>query len=405
VATIQIGRITLDTDVAYSGDLDYRGGSLTITGTLIGDQHAAAAARMGFAALQAGTVIPVTHSGDPAVDGWYRVTRPAVRVGPGGVPGGSYSFDLEAELVGNAGTVEWQSRLTGVDLDAAAEVMHAVPGTSGVYTPAPAAGIIARELSDQTSMYVALDVDRTKKPRWAMTPAQHHRGAAYVKWAQTTGGTLYTREGAWIPGQLATQYEIGNGLLKLVALSNSKAGFTISGWDPGGNVWEGFGFYLTTGGAAATTDTISDTGFPQIIRNDPEEVVVRWKWGRGGMAVGGNYTATVSLRRGSRFVRVRFSNDINKNLGVFRTGTDAATAGTGYINDTATAGALRWMIGTQETVTTDLVNGGLYLTSSETALDVMVGVALTGGGTGETFAELRNQWYGDVAEYGWPRPR
>ena len=60
------------------------------------------------------------------------------------------------------------------------------------------------------------------------------------------------------------------------------------------------------------------------------------------------------------------------------------------------------MTATTETVTNDLTNGGLYLSSNETDLDAMIGVA-TNSGTGETFNEIRNQWYGDATERSWPR--
>ena len=335
MATLQLGRATLDADAAYAERVTHTVGRVTIRGQILGTAEIAVVARQNLAALSPGDIIPITHTGDPTLDGWYRVRQIQVNAAAGAIPAGLYSYTAQVIRLGGSAELSWQSRLEGVNLDAAAEVLHAVPGTVPSYTPA-VTNLVARELSDLTNLYVALDVDRTVRPRWGMDPDEHYRGAAYVKWAQADAGTHYTRQGLWIPSGLSTQYEIGNGLLKLVANADDKAGFQVSGWDPTGNAWETFAFYLTTGGVAATTVAVADTDTVRVLRNDPEEVVVRFRWPRA--SGNGHHTVTVSLRRGARHFRLRWSRDTTVNLGIFRTSTDAATVGTDYIRDTATAG-------------------------------------------------------------------
>jgi len=404
MANIQLGRATADADCAWCAEVaEQSSGERTLKGMLAGATlEQTNVARDNLRSLRPGEIIPIVWTGDPHLDGFYEVVEAAAGYGPGGVAGsGAVEWALRVRALGSDPEVFWQSRFSGVNRDGAAVRFHGVPSTSPLYVPEPAGGIITRALADGSSLQVALGVALTDRPIWENRPATHYRGAATVKWASVASGTRYTRQGLWIPPALPADWEIGNGLIRLTPNAGLTYGFLLDVWN--GTGWTPWDFTLTYAGATATTVPLDTTTRPAVLVNTPELVVVRFEQTRGA-ATGGRWHLTISLRRGARFVHLRWGRTTSTTqLGLRRSSADPATAGTDYIYDTSD-GANAWLAGTVSTVTNDLDAGGFYLTSAALTLDCFVG-ARNSTGTGENYLDVRNQWYGELTEVSWPRGR
>jgi len=407
MATVKVGRATLDADCVYLEKVqESTDGSRRMSGMIAGTSlEVSNVARTNLRALREGQVIPITQAGDPLLDGYYLIREVEVGYGAGGVAGtGAIPWALRADYLGNASNIFFQSRLAGVNRDAAAVRFHATPSTTPVYTPEPSGGIITRTQSDASALYVALGVTLTDKPRWETTPAAFYRGAAYVKWANTAAGTKYTREGLWLPPGVPSDFEIGNGNLRLLKNAAVNYGFLLGAWN--GSSWTGWDLSATYAGSAETKQAITADDRYTLLVNTPELVVVRWERTRA-VGSGGRFHLTVSLRRGARFAHIRWGRTSNSQYGIYTSAADPATAGTGYIYDT-TAGTNAWLMGSKNTVTNDLGVGpttsGIYLTASAAYIDAFIGTR-NGTGTGENFDDIRNQWYGELTENSWPRAR
>ena len=404
MATLQVGRCFTDADCAYCSDAqEGADGTLRVRGVLAGTSlEQTNVARTNLRALTPGTVLPITWAGDPDLDGFYEVVDVDTGYGPGGLAGlGAVPFQVQARRYGSTPETFWQSRFAGVNRNASASCFHAFPAGQPIYTPAPAGGLITRATSDGTDCYVALGVVRTDRPTWEVRPAVFYRGAAYVKWPSVASGTRYLRQGLYIPASLAADFELGNGIIRLIPNAGATYGFILGTWD--GAAWAQFDFSFTYGAGAFTTLALSNTtDRAAVLVNTPELVVVRWEQ-TYGVATGGRWHLTLSIRRGSRFVGFRWGRTVNGQLGATRTNADAATSGTNYIRDTGT-GTNAWLIGSTDTYTEDLTQGGIYLTSSGPQLDGFVGQR-NGTGTGEAFTDIRNQWLGELVETSYPRRR
>ena len=404
MATVQIGRATVDADCAWLAKVtEQTDQERTLSGTLAGATlEQTNVARTNLRSIPPGTVIPITHSGDPKVDGFYELVEAAVGYSEGGVAGtGAVPWTLRGRYLGSHPEVFWQSRFSGVNRDAAAVRFHAVPSTTALYTPEPAGGIITRTLADGNSIPVALGIAVADRPVWENQPGSHYRGAATVKWANTAGGTRYTREGLWIPPGLPDEWEISNGLIRLTPNAGGTFGFILAAWNAAS--WTTWDFTVIYAGASATTLPLDSSTRPAVLANSPELAVVRFEQTRGA-AVGGRWHLTLALRRGSRFVHLRWGRTgATSQLGLRRTDPDPATSATDYIYDT-TAGTVAWLAGSTATYTEDLDQGGFYLTTAALQIDAFAGTR-NGTGTGENFDDIRNQWYGELSEASWPRGR
>ena len=364
---VLIGRCVDDANAILAQVDEQGGGRRVLRGTLTAPDPTAAeasnivaAARRNLEQLSPGTIVPITHTGDPNIDGYYEVLAASVGHGPGGVAARFYRWAITAQRIG-ASDVMWDTLLGGADLPNGGS--HNVTPTTflglpaiDTFEPEPSADFVQRTDADGDTVWVATGIARDTTHRFSVAPDEWYLGAAEVAWAEVEDGTRYLRHGREVPRLPRGSWEIGNGLVRAVALASHDAGFTFGGWD--GTTWDEWDFNLTKNGATQTTIPLFALGHPTIVRNDAEWAILRIDQ-RVSAAKGGRVTLDLGVRRGSRFVYGTLYHTTATELGIVRTGTGAPDAATdradGSVEDTGSAD--RWFVVTDQARTADTTNG------------------------------------------------
>lgn len=334
-----------------------------------------------------GRVVPVTLTDKFSLTGFYRVTDAActlTREQNGAVETADWSLRLER--IGSAGDVEIESRVptiartTTVTTPPAAVFWHApAGGASSYYTGASVpTGSVSRTASDGT-VVAYLGIPAGVAPRWTVPAESYLVGSARL----LLDGIR--RAGTVTPP--LTVWELNNGLLQV--LPGPSGSFTLSCWDSG--AWRSAkSFAVTVAGASLTT-----TPELTVLRNDPEEVVVRLSY----PTTPGRVTVDLGLRRGSRFVTGVIKRHSAATLGLTRTAAETSSVVTGGLRATsADSDGNRFVLGSAVSVTTTTATASIAK-ASVTAFDFFAGHEVNASpAAGDTFADLWAQYRGSASE-------
>jgi hypothetical protein len=336
--------------------------------------------------------IPVTFTSKARLSGFYRVqSAKADLVNWADHAVVTLDWTLELVRLGTEFELDHESRLSG---PLTRNTSHAVTGERWLAPPVGHYGFWAGTSTPPAvtrtgvdgAMLVYRDVPATH-PRWGTTPGGMLAGRVRFLDSDATErtGTNFT--------PAATGWELANGLVRVRPLTAGGV-LEVAAWDPGAGSWETKTWDVTAGGVSL--------GAPRsvtLLRNQLEAVVVRVLWGTS--AGPGRTTVDLTLRRGSRFVELYVQNATSTTLAIVRAAAEVATAGTGYVRATADdAAGNRYVLGSAQAFTTDLVAGGISKAATLT-LDAFVGVALAGGAAvaGDQPDQLMAQYLGSPGEF------
>lgn len=396
---IKIGRTVAG---LYAREVRRNSDELTVRGMInAADVDSFRAARANLGHLEEGQVVPLTHAGDPELDGFYEVSSVTTDDSPG-TRAGRAGTKFEATLL-PMGLIGWRSRLGGANLV-----------TGHTVTPAPFVGfpVAATDLllSPVGTVYdrtgadgaaaIARSASRTSYA-WACPPSSWLRGAATISWVNDSGDTTrYTRDGLWVPGVPAGPWELSNGLVRL--REHTTAGFLFGIYN--GATWSEWAFELieTVGGAAVALEAGTRVA---VLQNQPHIASIRFAAPRSATA-GGFNTLTLEIRRGSRFISGHWQRDASTQLGIKRSAVDAATSTSdGCLATTTAVTGYKWLLCSPSGLTFDTTNGRINLSSGSTNLRFAVGgFPDAGPPTGDARGDVVAQYHGAVSEAITPRP-
>jgi hypothetical protein len=335
--------------------------------------------------------VPVTFSSKARLDGFYRVRNvKADYVNYQGNQILALDWTVDLDRVGTEFEVDHESRLSGPQTRVTA---HAVVGERWLAPPLGHYGFWSGSslpsAVTRTGLDGALAVYRAvpaTHPRWGTTPVGMLAGRV-----RFTDQNALERTGVNLT-PAATGWELSNGLIKVTPTNFGVGNSDLLVSSYTGGAWRDKTWTVRLNGA--------HMGAPRsvtILRNTLEQMVVRVMW---ASTAPGRTTLDITLRRGSRFLELYLRTAVSSTLAVRLAVPEAGTAGTGYVRATADdANANRYVVGSAQTFTNDLVNGGLSK-AAVTALDAFVGVAAGGAAAvaGDQPDHLMAQYLGSPNE-------
>jgi hypothetical protein len=403
-----IGRASLPVDPSsarWSGD------QLTITGwispTTANDTNHAYALRqqlLGLVNNPDEQVLPCTFSVDPNWDGYYYVNSVNVAGDPGLM-----------EIQGRMPYSITLTRLAGYGRPLMEVVALSAVRTNTFGIAAPT-GILVSSVTSGAAYY--LDTDFPGALGVTGTNIQQPEGGGFVvPWLKAApsavaAGTYFVAPGSYYNGAcmfevlygstyrpvmgmqtpqgIAGNWRLSNGLVRCFPTGTTN--IQVEVWT--GTVWESATFIVTASAGASTVNFTGDAtaGYytPLVMRNAPDGVSIRI---RNGVT-----TYSLSIARSSRLVTMTWAvQESTADLGMKAGTAAAATAITGGIRRTADdTNGNRFVICSQGAFTSDLVNGGLYLTAA--AASGAIGFGLEFNGSTSTSpnsaTEMRDQFFG-----------
>lgn len=374
------------------GVLNIGGQEQSLIGEPVGDVYATHANVRGLR----GRMVPVIFGDKAQLSGFYLVTgarSELVDFANGSIVTATWQATLER--LGTERDIEFESRVptfnraTEVAGAPAASYWHAPPGGYDDYltgATVPSSTVVRTGADGPITVFRGIPVDVA--PRWAVGVADYLRGAARIRF----DGRLHLGESS-VPHD---GWSVSNGLVDIRSAATGAA-IEVS-------VVAANGALRSTKGWMPSADGFVGWGRPEftIIRNDPEEVVVRLSYG----VTLGRVQMDLSLRRGSRFVTGVIKRHATASLGFARTAAEAGTAVTGGIRATAAdTDGNRYVVGSSRTVTTTLAPAWITKTSVK-QLDFFVGHEVGASpAAGDAFADLFAQYLGTQSERVDGRPR
>jgi hypothetical protein len=311
----------------------------------------------------------------------------------------SYTDELNGEVV----AIDWQLRLSRIGGERDVEFESVVPeiarstelagqtpvfwhappiGTLDYYTGATVpSGTVTRQSADGPIAVFTHTAALPSYPRWTVRAVNYDEGAVKLTLdGQRRLGDLTT------PGH--STWSVDNGLVQVTG--GSSPNLTVSVWD--GGAWSAAKAYVPQ------VNGVSLTATPDlvILRNDPEQVVVRLEYPQ----LPGRVTVDISLRRGSRTLNGVMKRHAAATLGIARTAAEAASAVTGGIRATANdADGNRFVMGSSK-VTTNVLTTASISDLAVTIFDFFLGAELNGttAQAGDTFADLLSQYLGTTGD-------
>jgi hypothetical protein len=355
-------------------------------------------------------VVPLTMTQDSTHDGFYRPVSVQVDSPVGTNNNTAARFSIRLQRLRDYASplfetsVQSALRVNAFGITAPTHIVQVLfsAGAGAVYlpwvTPVPSSLVGAG-----TSDGGGFGIDRRVVSSLLSTPLQFqfgHRASTYYIGSCRVEG-LYGA--TWFPlvGRPTTplvqgQWRISNGQVRLTLGASFASPAVLEVWDSTLLAWEAVNLLHNDSAASALGYAgLNVTGQRlEILRNSPEMVVVR--------VSGFVLQETFTIRRGGYqvawTVKNAGGNSISTTTGVkFATAT-ACTAITAGIRPTANdANGNQTVLASAHACTTDLVNGAIRLTASQTTpATFMLGISLNGStaSTGNTPAELVGQFMG-----------
>ena len=346
--------------------------------------------------LQEGRLVPVTFRDKAERDGYYAVTSASSDLTDYQGEVASASWTLELQRQGSDTEVDIQSRLTGAvrtnNFSLTGTKWHAPSiGHYAYYTGTTTPSNFDRVGEDGT-IRIYTSIPANTSPKWGCPTESYMNGAVRLTTTQYVS-TENQVEG--INREVGpTGWTLSNGLINVTP--HASAGRLTIGTYASGS-YRTVDWNILAGGANLLAwQSVS------ILRNDPEQVVIRLTSNRSAGA-GGRDTLDLTLRRGAQFVEGYLQTSTSANLGIATANaTTAASGANGTVAATATSNSIRPICGSARTwTTTNTVNCGLTKNSS-TFLDFWIGgkVGTSGAGTAsqDDDAALANQYVGAMPE-------
>ena len=350
------------------------------------------------------TVFPFTWSEDDSFDGFYTDFNVEVSDYAAMLTTGACPFSLTMRRVAGFTAPQFECIATTViaanahGLPTAGAPLLAVPGTSILdLSPAQALaggatyGFDNNVTVDSGTIRVRNGAGGSLPASpfrfsWATTPALYYEGAATIE--RLFGSTYYPVHGQQIVLDDSNAWRISNGLVRVSMVG---AVITVSHYD--GSGWDTAKSW--TIGAVATATTLTDGTVGRVIRNTPEEVIVRCVT-PAVTTVYESVVVDISLRRGARWAAFSLVSSLSNDWYINATPNEAGTALTGGFRATATdAAGNRYVVGGLAAQTNTLADGRLKLTTAATTFQFVIGSEVGADGSGQS---VLNQYARTIIE-------
>lgn len=391
--TVQVGRMVLreDRDTSRSSNAQSGQPSIKLTGQQSHPSLTSAQVEQQGAdiASSLGLMVPVVFTEKTNLNGYYTITDWSVDQskyvddGANLVPwtisldllGTDTEIDLESRLGGNA------ARSNGFAI-AAGERWHAPAGGAYAYFQGAnvLASIVRTGVDGPITVYRAVPAGN-QFSRWGCPVAGYSIGRARFL------SVGVERTGVSFPTDV-TNWELNNSLVRVKPLAASgvleisafRTAYHAKNYD-----------VLVNGSTVRPFDSVT------CIYNDFNRVTIRLT---KTIAAVGRFTVDLTVRRGSRVVEVYMQSSSSCTMKFVRTPAEASTlsGASTYISATAADGnAEQFIMGSSQTFTQDLANGGISK-AGVVAFDAYAGVTYTGAATGDTAATQYLQYLGTPTE-------
>ena len=402
--SMTIGRCSITED-PDAGSLRQRGDEVSFSSTIVGSSVDEMKARVqqlrGLMDNDDETVFPFTWSEDSSFDGFY--TDFAVEISDYAtmLTNGACPFTISMRRVGGYTSPQFECIATTVTatnshgLPTATSGIVAVPGTDLFEASTPtgfdgsvgASLITSRSNSDGLLAYALSTPSGTPfRFLWSTSPAYYYEGSA--RFEQSYGGTYYPLHGTQIQ-PVSSPWRISNGNVRVTLTDTaiSVAHYDGSAWDTA-KLW--------TLGTASSALTLVAVKYVRLVRNTPEEVIVRCGFHIEASSRGSLSTIDISLRRGCRWAAFAVSSSYTSDWYINASPNEAGTALTGGFRATATdAAGNRYVVGGLAAQTNTLANGRLKLTTAAASFQFCIGSEVGADGSGQT---VLNQYARTVIE-------
>lgn len=341
--------------------------------------------------LEIGKVIPVTFRDKSERNGYYAVNSASSELTDFQNEVALADWSIELDRLGSDSEVDLQSRLTGT----ARQNDHSLSGVKwhapsynhyAYHTGTTVPSDHSRPMSDGNSIRVYTGIPSNTSPKWGCAVTDYHKGAVTV---QSTTYVTSENDVEGINRSIGVSgWTLTNGIINVsptatagrltVGLWNSPS-FRNQNWD------------IQVGGSNVLSwQSIS------ILRNDPEQVVIRLVSNRSAVD-GGRDSLDLSLRRGSMFVEGYLQTSSSATLGITPNATYAATSGTGFLRQTTTTNTIQAVCGSAKSFSPTPGTGAISK-SSVTSFDFWIGATVGAGSTGTAATDLRDQYIGTMPE-------
>lgn len=347
---------------------------------------------------QQGKLVACTYTRDPTFDAYFYLSDVRIESVEVSYTRRIFRFEIELIRIGSDSRVELQSLVTGTgitnDHALSGVLWHATPPGALAYDAGTTNPTQHSRSSEDGVMAVYLGVDANQDPTWSATPANYYKSAVKIY----SDGRL--RAGADVISDPA-DWELSNGIVRVRPVtyqSTSTGRFDFFFHD--GAVWsQGIRFKIVFGNSV----DIPKWHYMSIVRNDPEMCTVRiTRDAETSPPSAYKHVLDFTLRRGAPFVACHytFKSPTSDDHAVARDVADPATAGTGFIKDSSTIDGHRWVMGSPRTITNDLVNGKISLTTPATTFPFFIGAAIldAADASGNGPIDVRNQYLGWLSE-------
>ena len=314
-------------------------------------------------------ILPITYEGDATLAGYGKIT--SMDVSPISLATGYFSYSIGFEMKGRPSEMIFESNMSGALLTNSHSITtnsttyapwHAVPVTTYNYKNDSLPTPLVRSTEDGSVTFF-YDADlRDFGSNWIVDPANFYKGAAKI----TMDSTI---KSGYLTSNTPTGVELSNGIVKITSGSTTdQSRFSISFYDNGS--------YTSTreieisSGSSLTQWNVWKT--VQILRNEPQEVVVRFVTYSDDTHGDGRLTVDISLKRGAHHASMVISEagtstrsaDTRKNLRMVT--SNAMSAGTGYLVETsADTSGQKFMMGSPQGFTAVASSRLIHLASSQ----------------------------------------
>lgn len=379
--TIAIGRAGRDTGLTLNSPTYWSvsGNEVDLVGALTADSLAKLFVLRyqvaGLADNRDEPAVAVNWTGDSTVDGFYEVIDASVPMPPRGLAALKLDYRLRLRNLGASPQIE--SRLLGALRTNSHTIAKGVT-VPWWATPADATmdyvagATTATRTGDGATVKVAYTTDGTllydATPTWQCVASDCYDGAAKVE--VTDGSSWYTLVGRNIPGSTLLLWRISNGLVR-VTYGGGNGLLSVQHYSAAASAWLTAKTYKLTRGSTPTT--LGAFRAITILRNSPEEVVVRLSVEQDSTSYPAQINVDLRLRRGALWVEGTVTRSARQlsaaesastdfNLGIFRNTTEAGTAHTSGVHATAAdagTGGGKYVLTSPTATNVDTTNGGI----------------------------------------------
>lgn len=421
--SITIGRTTLEDaeTVTFNGDRV----ELTVDPEVF-TPYEALAIRQQIAGLRANLderVIPVTWTEDPQLDGFYRLVDAPVTSTPMILTTGLLQpFKVSLERVPSYAnpwfevTTQSLVRTNPHGITAPSTIIGYGPAVdvqseelADLYPDLSSASTLTRKLSNGYDIraYRLAAPTPLSSFRFAGRAAVYYMGAATLEiqypgsstWFPVAGKQVYDIGATATYGAPISAWRISNGIVRLTSVTAYNGAGKFEVWDNGSAAWESVDIWFHNGtsnyGGPGNLAVRSQVRCPVVIRNSPEEVVIKVQTAR--------IAETWTIQRGAHLVVCHAYDPRGTDqygIGFSQASGVAGTSITGGIRETSNnASGNRMVFACDKVMTKNTSNTYLYPSSTTSSVSLMVGVELggSGAGVGDTAADLVDQFIGAVS--------